>query len=622
MAQEPDFPILPLKEACVHRLLTEMIATIKGVSGQEYIVMVVDSASVHILSSALNMFSVTQQGVMVIEKLELDRKVMSDSDALYFLTPSNSAITRVVSDFKGKRQYRFAHVVWTSDLDSNQMDFIANSDMLPFIKTFKIAHMEFLISDPDVFHFGMSSGLNELYVQAAAEALDQVATLLSQVCGALHEQPFIGYKDTSQLTQRLALATQQKVDMLFAAVPVLTCTNPRATLLILDRNYDLTTPLMHDTHYETLVYDLLPVREDNTISYNSVDGSNEVRGKTATLDARDQLWMDLKYLEIDEAVDTLSETFQKFAEGHSDLQEIQAKQARISNTQKMAKIVKALPQYNEMLAKYAAHMNLTDSCMDAFLNSDVKPCTELEQKMATGLDSEGSEIKVGQITETLIRMLQGLSSDELRLRLVLMYCCSYEISEQDRRKLFDILKPPEIQAVQNLRIFGLEVQSEGRRTVARSSQQNLREVKARVKASQKAFNYAVPRLDDIVKKALTGNFADFLFTKEAPSEAVEVEAKPGLPKSLRKPKAVPTFANSGRGSSKPRLIIFIVGGLSLTECRVAQSLSKTANIKVVIGGTKLMRANEFASQVMTMHGSSLHDRGSGVGLAQVNVDIS
>lgn len=581
--------------------------------------MVVDNDSVHILSSILNMFSVTQQGIMVIEKLNLDRKTMSDTDALYFLTPSNSNITRLTSDFKGKRTYRFAHVVWTSDLADNQMDFIANSDMLPFIRTFKIAHVEFLIADPDIFHLGMSAALNELYIQAAPEALDQVSTLLAQVCGALHELPFIGYKDTSPLTQRLALATQQKIDLLFGAVPALTSTNPRATLLILDRNYDLTIPLLHDTHYETLVYDLLQVKEDNTISYKSVDGNNETRVKTVTLDARDQLWLDIKYMEIDEAVDTLSESFQKFAEGHSDLQAIQAKHVRVSNTQKMAKIVKALPQYQEMLAKFALHMNLSDACMDLFLNTDVKPCVELEQRIVTGLDPDGTEVKVGVITESLIRTLQGLTSDEMRLRLILVYCCSYEISEQDRKRLFDVLKPPEIQAVQNLRAFGLEIQSEGRRTLPRISQQSLREARARVKASQKIYSYAVPQLHDLLKNALIGNFAGFQFTKESPSEVVEMEAKPGLPKSLRKPKAVPTFANSGRGSSKPRLILFIVGGLSLSECRVAQTLARSAGIRVVVGGTKLVRANEFASEVMSMHGSR---SGTGIGASQVNIDIS
>lgn len=45
----------------------------------------------------------------------------------------------------------------------------------------------------------------------------------------------------------------------------LACREPRGTLLIVDRSFDLITPLIHDYQYQSTVFDYLPVPENGSL---------------------------------------------------------------------------------------------------------------------------------------------------------------------------------------------------------------------------------------------------------------------------------------------------------------------------------------------------------------------
>ena len=51
-------------------------------------VLVVDQASVRIMSAACRMFDISDEGVTVVENITLDRQPMPDMEAIYFISPT------------------------------------------------------------------------------------------------------------------------------------------------------------------------------------------------------------------------------------------------------------------------------------------------------------------------------------------------------------------------------------------------------------------------------------------------------------------------------------------------------------------------------------------------------
>lgn len=73
---------------------------------------------------------------------------------------------------------------------------------------------------------------------------------------------------------------------------------PRGTILILDRGFDLIAPVIHDYFYESIVYECKDIGDE---------GETLVGDKTVYLNDQDELWVRFRNMHIAEVHSNLNE---------------------------------------------------------------------------------------------------------------------------------------------------------------------------------------------------------------------------------------------------------------------------------------------------------------------------
>ena len=87
----------------------------------------------------------------------------------------------------------------------------------------------------------------------------------------MNEKPFIQYQGDSVLCEEVALSVYKKLEYLYnyssdaQKGEQVEFREPRGTLVVMDRTFDMLTPLTHTYEYQTCVFDYLDVPEDGSL---------------------------------------------------------------------------------------------------------------------------------------------------------------------------------------------------------------------------------------------------------------------------------------------------------------------------------------------------------------------
>ena len=71
---------------------------------------------------------------------------------------------------------------------------------------------------------------------------------------------------------------------------------PGVKLLILDRTYDLATPLLHDFHYQAMTEDLIGIDKEEGVVYNKQTNKGEEVVEKYLLNEDDSVWLGSRFL--------------------------------------------------------------------------------------------------------------------------------------------------------------------------------------------------------------------------------------------------------------------------------------------------------------------------------------
>lgn len=433
-----------LRRALQARLLDGMIRKV-GSAEHRWKVLVVDREALRILSSALPVNELVNEGITIVEVLDMRREPLPRIPALYFITPSAESVQQLASE--SPTQYREFHLFFTSRLPDFQMDVIrANTDLLRRVRTLVELDVAFLALESRLFSLGRpASSLPQIHAEDSkndrSEELSTVSERLAETCRLV--APDVDWTVRSDATSgsTKAVASLVKEQLESARDPASKQENrgdesnsdgepldeddrvERATLLIVDRASDLVSPLVHEFSYQAMVHDLLKVdyRKPGGAHLEVPDDNNAEKTKSVQLDdeEKDPIWSSIRCAFIEEALKSAHASFKEFLETDAAFK-IRGKGTGDVDIKDMSAAVRSLPESQMRADKHAMHIQAAKECLNICAEESLTDLALVEQDLILGRQSDGTKIRPEFMVESLTEILSDESIPVAhRVRLVL-----------------------------------------------------------------------------------------------------------------------------------------------------------------------------------------------------------
>lgn len=437
-------------------------------------VLIVDDTSVRVISKAMGMYELMENKVYLVEQLKKKRAPYRQSAPIYFLSPTLENINCLIGDWtpdKTRKEPLYADKVFlffTSAVSDELFSRIKScKPLIRRLGAFSEINIDFIAAENKAFHLDMDSATvfsNLFQTTAAGHSPTEVAIAdkLVTVCASLNEYPHIRYRASSKVASSIAHLFNNKFNAFVGSNKNWWYHGDqshnergRATIIMLSRQDDCLSPLIHEFTYQAMVNDLLPLEDDMiTVEVPSGDGTEK---KDALLNENDELWVELRGKHIAEVIKVLSARIRDIVHSNSGVANISKKEGKALSMSQMANALKNLPEYREVMSKLSQHMHIAHRCMDIFNKTNLLNLSDLEQTLAMGLNDDGRGVKVSDMVDAVEAQLQATKDSLARFRLIAIFIISqHGLRASDKDRLFASarLNPAEAKALSNLQNLG------------------------------------------------------------------------------------------------------------------------------------------------------------------------
>lgn len=199
---------------------------------------------------------------------------------------------------------------------------------------------------------------------------------------------------------------------------------------------------------------------------------------------------------------------------------------------------------------------------------------------------------------------------------MLYFVTQENIQEKDRRMLLQVASiPSEYEAaIINLSFLGATLQSDKKTKLSKLASVFKKSNKAKPSGNVKEVTYDLSRYTPKLKDVLTDFFNNSLNSSEystkdttgvASSTPMSVDSRPKSSIASWHQSAGPSGSTSPKLTEGPKLIVFVVGGVTYSEMRAAAEIAKQVNREIIIGSTDVLIPESYIENVRVCDDLSL-----------------